>query len=244
PPPRVPRLGPPRQLPPRRPPAPLLPPSMALDYRRSLAGGREPYLTTSGRVGGWRGGTPTERTGARPQIGPPLPAPPRQTVRAVLPHTAYRRSSPATFGLAAPVPEGSGRNDGPIEADQAHPAGRQEHLFEAPSPGSSAVALLGQPDREPLEGVVPDLAEDPGGVAVAEVVRPAAQEQVEVPDDVLDRHPQPLPAGDLPDPVAGSLDGLACRPASKEGQMRRPCGPPAHQPMGTAQESEPSPPLA
>ena len=115
--------------------------------------------TASGRVGDWRG----------PVGHGPFPVPAHQTVRAVLPHTAYRRSSPAVFGLAAPVPEGSGRNDGSIEADQAHPVGRQEQLFEAPSPGSSPVALLGQPDREPLEGVVPDLAKDTGGVAVAEV---------------------------------------------------------------------------
>src|SRR5215213_9392662 len=180
--------------------------------------GGNPTSSQMGRVGDWCG----------PVGHGPFPVPARQTVRAVLPHTAYRRFSPAVFGLAAPVPEGSGRNDGSIEADQAHPVGRQEQLFEAPSPGSSPVALLGQPDREPLEGVVPDLAKDAGGVAVAEVSRPAAQEQVEVPDDVLDRHPEPPPAGDLPDPVAGSLDGLACGPASEEGQVCRFRGPPAH----------------
>jgi hypothetical protein len=131
-------------------------------YRRQA---NAPSRSRSRRVGDWRG----------PVGHGPFPVPARQTVRAVLPHTAYRRSSPAVFGLAAPVSEGSGRNDGPIEADQAHPVGRQEQLFEAPSPGSSPVALLGQPDREPLEGVVPDLAKDAGGVAVAESGRELAR---------------------------------------------------------------------
>ena len=48
-----------------------------------------------------------------------------------------------------------------------------------------------------------------GGVAVAEVPGPAAQEQVQFRDDVLDWHQQPVPGGDLPDPVTGMLDGLA-----------------------------------
>jgi len=54
-----------------------------------------------------------------PLIAVPFPVPARQTVHAVLPHTAYRRSSPAVFGLPAPVPEGPGRDDGSMEADQA-----------------------------------------------------------------------------------------------------------------------------
>src|SRR6266508_6295705 len=41
---------------------------------------------------------------ARFRFRVPFPAPARQTVRAVLPHTAYRRSSPAAFG--PPVPGG------------------------------------------------------------------------------------------------------------------------------------------
>jgi hypothetical protein len=64
-----------------------------------------------GRVGDWRGATGRG----------PFPVPARQTVRAVLPHTAYRRSSPAAFG--PPVPEGSGRDDGSVEADQAQVIG-------------------------------------------------------------------------------------------------------------------------
>jgi len=57
-------------------------------------------------------------TGAVPLCGP-FPVPARQTGHAVLPHPAYRRSSPAVFGLPAPVPEGPGRNDDSIEAGQS-----------------------------------------------------------------------------------------------------------------------------
>ena len=51
----------------------------------------------------------------------PFPAPARQTVHAVLPHTAYRRSSPAAFGF--PGPKRPGRDDDPIKADQAQVVG-------------------------------------------------------------------------------------------------------------------------
>src|SRR4030081_2852283 len=47
----------------------------------------------------------------------PFPVPPRQTVHAVLPHTAYRRSSPAAFDF--PGTQWPGRDDDPIEADQS-----------------------------------------------------------------------------------------------------------------------------
>src|SRR5271169_227259 len=57
-------------------------------------------------------------TGAVPLYGP-FPVPARQTGHAVLPHPAYRRSSPAVFGLPAPVPEGPGRNDDSMEAGQS-----------------------------------------------------------------------------------------------------------------------------
>ena len=78
-----------------------------------------------------------------------------------------------------------------------------------PTPAVTPVASLGQPEPEPPEGVVPDLAEDAGRVSVAEVPGPAAQERVEFCDDDLGRHQQPFPAGDLPDPVAGMLGSLA-----------------------------------
>ena len=106
--------------------------------RRHQAPGRHAHYHRRERQVGGSG------TGAVPPGRGPFPVPARQTVHAVLPHTAYRRSSPAAFGplLATPVPEGSGRNDGSIEADQAHLVGRQEQLFQSPSPGSSTVAFL------------------------------------------------------------------------------------------------------
>ena len=58
-----------------------------------------------------------------PLIAAPFPVPARQTVHAVLPHTAYRRSSPSAFGLPAPGLEGPGRDDGSIKDDQAQLAG-------------------------------------------------------------------------------------------------------------------------
>jgi hypothetical protein len=67
----------------------------------------------SRRVGDWRGSADHG----------PFPVPARQTVHAVLPHTAYRRSSPAVFGLPAPVPVGPGRDDGSMEAGQAQVIG-------------------------------------------------------------------------------------------------------------------------
>jgi hypothetical protein len=47
----------------------------------------------------------------------PFPVPARQTVHAVLPLTAYRRSSPAAFGF--PGAHWPGWDDDSIEADQA-----------------------------------------------------------------------------------------------------------------------------
>ena len=95
-----------------RPPPDLRVPSHLDDLR----GGRT--LVTPPRrtkISGWEG-----RGLARfPLNADPFPVPARQTVHAVLPHTAYRRSSPAVFGLPAPVPEGPGRDDGSMEAGQA-----------------------------------------------------------------------------------------------------------------------------
>src|SRR3954463_14273452 len=43
-----------------------------------------------------------------PGRGAPFPAPARQTVRAVLPHTAYRRRSPPAFGVTRQARKGLG----------------------------------------------------------------------------------------------------------------------------------------
>src|ERR1035438_10342803 len=80
----------------------------------------------------------------------------------------------------------------------------------APRPPAVApVAFLGQPEPQPPECVVPDLAEDTSRVSVAEVPGPPVQEHVEFRDDDLGWQQQPFPAGDLPDPVAGVLGRLA-----------------------------------
>jgi pimeloyl-ACP methyl ester carboxylesterase len=79
------------------------------------SGGQQPprpARSRSWRVEGWRGA-----------LGGPFPAPARQTGHAVLPHPAYRCSSPGGIRSAPPVPKWSGRNDGSIEADQAQVIG-------------------------------------------------------------------------------------------------------------------------
>jgi hypothetical protein len=170
----------------------------------------------------------------------PFPVPARQTVHAVLPHTAYRRSSPAAFDF--PGPQRPGRDDDPIETDRAQVIRGQQHLGHAPTPRPSAVAPFRQPQRQPTQSEVPDLAEQQSRVPVAEIPRPTAEEQVELPHDLLDRHQQPGPGGDRPDPIPGVPDRLACGPAGKEGQMRRAGSPPAHQPVVEPRKSSPSPP--
>src|SRR6185369_5264374 len=164
----------------------------------------------------------------------PFPAPARQTVHAVLPHTAYRRSSPAAFDF--PSPKRPGRDDDPIKADQAQMVLRSQHLGHPPSPSSAAFAPFGQPQREPGQGIVADLAEHQCGVAEAEIPRPAAQEQVEFLHDPLDRHQQTGSSRDRPNPIPCVLDRLTRRPTTEENQVRRPGSPPAHQPIVEAQE--------
>jgi hypothetical protein len=59
----------------------------------------------------------------------PFLVPAHQTVHAVLPHTAYRRSSPAAFDF--PGPRRPGPDDDPIETDQAQVIRREQHLARA-----------------------------------------------------------------------------------------------------------------
>jgi hypothetical protein len=58
-----------------------------------------------------------------------------------------------------------------------------------PSPGSAAFVPFSHKQRESAQGVRPDLDEVPGRVAVSEVPGPAAQEQVELLHDHIDRQP-------------------------------------------------------
>jgi hypothetical protein len=84
-----------------------------------------------------------------------------------------------------------------------------------PNPRTAVACPSWTAATRPCVGVVPDLAEDPGRVAIAERPSPSTEKAVEVSNDVLGRHQQPLPVGDLPDPVAGSLVAL------REGQRAR-----------------------
>src|SRR3954463_15076335 len=80
---------------------PLLP----VRGQRILVEGRELARWRRSAVG--RGAVDAPRVPAggvlfrvRGPISAPFPAPPRQSVHAVLPHTAYRRRSPAVFGFS------------------------------------------------------------------------------------------------------------------------------------------------
>src|SRR5436305_5947213 len=162
-----------------------------------------------GRVGGRRL-APRGRAGP---TGAGLLPPPHRTVRAVLPHTAHRRSSPAALRPSPPDlwPGGDG---GSVEIDQPHAAGRGDEL--SPAVTASALVALSHEQREAFGRVAVDLGELDRGVSVAKVLREAAQEDVDLPDDLLDRTQQPAAVRQFTDPVAGLLHLLACRPAGKE----------------------------
>ncbi len=67
---------------------------------------------------------------------------------------------------------------------------------------------VGDQQREAAIRVADDLVELNGRVAVAEVARPATQESVEIPNDLLDRPAQTIAAGELSHPVASMLHRL------------------------------------
>src|SRR5207302_1898332 len=87
--------------------------------------------------------------------------------------------------LSPPGPVGPGRDDGPVEADQAHLVGGHAG-DDPPSPRPRSLMAVGHVDREPVDRVVSGLLEVAGGVSVTEIARPAAQEPVEVLHDLLD----------------------------------------------------------
>jgi hypothetical protein len=84
------------------------------------------------------------------------------TVHAVLPHTAHRRPLPAVFGRSPPGPIRPGGNDGSIEGDQPQAIRRAIDLGGAPCP--APLMPLGDKQRDPQHGVLPDLVELPGRV--------------------------------------------------------------------------------
>jgi hypothetical protein len=106
-----------------------------------------------------------------------------------------------------PRPVGARRDDDSIEVDQAQ-ALRGLAGDNPPPEAPFALMAVGDEDRQPVHGVERDLVEGLGGVSVAEVARPAAQEPVEVLDDLFDGEQQPVARCDLPDALAGGLHGL------------------------------------
>jgi hypothetical protein len=87
----------------------------------------------------------------------------------------------------APRPGGSRWDDDSIEVDQAHAVRLVSD--DPPAVSFPAFVALGDEPSEPPERVERDLVEKLGGVSVAEVARPAAQEPVEVSHDDLDPGP-------------------------------------------------------
>src|SRR5512132_4740573 len=116
--------------------------------------------------------------------------------------------SPTSFTagirLLPPGPVRPWRNDGPVEADQAHELWGGVHHHPPAVPARSLVPL-GHKQRQPSDRIAPDLVELAGGVPVAEVAHPAAQEPIDLLHDLLDRPPQPLPRRERTDTIAGVL---------------------------------------
>src|ERR1700757_3574905 len=120
----------------------------------------------------------------------------------------------------APWPVGSWRDDGSVEGDQPEAV---RGLSQDPVAVSLVLLVaLGDEARQVPVGVEHDLGEEPGGVPVSEVARPAAQELVEVVHDHLDGNLQPRAVGDLPNPLAGSSHRLPRGPAGDEGAIPAP----------------------
>jgi hypothetical protein len=67
---------------------------------------------------------------------------------------------------------------------------------------------LGDEQRDPHQGVASDLVELVGRVAIAEVPSPAAEEDVDLRDNLLDRRGEPSAHRQEPDAVSGVLRRL------------------------------------
>ncbi len=105
-------------------------------------------------------------------------SPARRTGHAVLPHPAHRRPSPAVFDRSPPGPVRPGSDDDSVEVDQSERVARSVDLGE--SPGPAAFVPLREEQGEAHLGVLPDLVERMGRVAVPKEPSPAAQENVDI----------------------------------------------------------------
>jgi hypothetical protein len=79
------------------------------------------------------------------------------------------------------------RDDGSVEVDQPHPVCLVSD--DPPAIPLPAFVTLSDEPSQTTEGVERDLVEELGGVSIAEVARPAAQEPVDFSHDHLDRDP-------------------------------------------------------
>ena len=131
------------------------------------------------------------------------------------PFTAGIRSFPP--GLVRP-----GCDDDSRQADQSTSVRRLvgEH---GQAEASSAFMSLPDEQRQTFGRVITDRVEAGGGVAVAKIGHPAAQEHVHVLHDRLDRQQQPGPGRELTKPVPRMPHRLVSGPAGQEGA---PAGPP------------------
>src|SRR4029077_13657273 len=93
---------------------------------------------------------------------------------------AHGSPTPFTGGVRflPPGPVGPGCDDDAVEADQTQIVARAIDLGE--SEGAPPLVAFGGEHREPHHRVASDLIEGVGGVPVAEIARPAAQEQVDL----------------------------------------------------------------
>ena len=78
------------------------------------------------------------------------------------------------FGLARQARWGLGATDDAVEADQTQIVARAIDLGEAP--GAPTLVACREEQREPHHRVASDLIEGVGGVPVAEIARPAANQ--------------------------------------------------------------------
>ena len=64
---------------------------------------------------------------------------------------------------------------------------------------------LGDEQRDPQQGIVPDLVERVSRVAIPKVPSPTAQEGIDLRDDLFDRRGEPARIVKEPDAVSGML---------------------------------------
>ena len=176
----------------------------------------------------------------------PFPAPARQSVHAVLPHTAYRRRSPPAFGFTRQARKGLGATTIPsrlISPSWFGPTRRR-----SPTSPNARVrrCFLAMNRAIRVTRVIPDLVEAPGRVPVPEVPGPAAQEAV----DVSPRSSPPAAAVRRRS-VSSRIRSRACCIALSAGQRARKATPlPPVRPCARTsrwwkpRKSRPSPPTA